>query len=211
MFDPAAPTDPPRPRRIGIFGGSFDPPHLGHLILASELHEALALDEVRWLVSPTPPHKRDRVLAPDADRVAMVQAAIAGDPRFVYDPIEFERPGPSFTVDTLAALQERHPGATLVFLMGGDSLRDLPTWRDPAGIARLAEIGVAARPGVVPDLAALEAQVPALRGRVRVVETTGVDISSTAIRARVAAGRTIRPYVPAAVADVIDARGLYRP
>lgn len=201
---------PPARHRVGVFGGSFDPPHLGHLILASELHDALELDEVRWLVSPAPPHKRDRTLSPDATRIAMVEAAITGDPRFVLDLVEFERQGPSFTVDTLAAMVTRDPGATLVFIMGGDSLRDFPTWRDPAGIARLAEIGVAVRPGVQVDLVAVEAVVPEARGRIRVVETTGIDISSTAIRARHACGRPIRYVVPESVRRVIDDRGLYR-
>lgn len=199
------------PRRVGVFGGSFDPPHLGHLVLASELHEALALDEVRWVVAPTPPHKRDRTLTADATRVAMVEAAIAGDSRFVLDLIEFERPGPSFTVDTLAAMAARDPRATLVFIMGGDSLRDFPTWRDPDRIARLAEIGVAVRPGVTVDLAGIEAIVPDLRGRVRVVETTGIDIASTTIRARRAAGRSIRYLAPDRVREIIEREGLYLP
>jgi nicotinate-nucleotide adenylyltransferase len=204
-----APATPARSRRIGVFGGSFDPIHSGHLILASELHDALALDETRFVLAPTPPHKRGRRLAPDADRIAMVEAAIAGDPRFMLDLVEFDREGASYTVDTLSTLTTLHPGATLVFLMGEDSLRDLPTWHDPAGIARLADIGVALRPGVDVDLPAVEAAVPELVGRVHLVETPEIAISSTDIRTRVAAGRSIRYLVPDAVAKQIATRGLY--
>ena len=132
--------------RLGLFGGTFDPIHLGHLIVAEQCREACRLDRVWFVVAGAPPHKRgDRT--PVAHRLEMVRIATAGNPAFEVSEIEASRPGPHYSVDTLAAVHRDRPGDELFFLIGADSLVDLPTWRDPAGIARLATIVVVNRPG----------------------------------------------------------------
>lgn len=188
--------------RIGVFGGTFDPPHLGHLVVASDACGALGLDRVLWIPSAVPPHKAGTVQAPAEARLEMVRAAIEGDSRFQADDIELRRPGPSYTVDTLRSLAERHPGAELVLLIGADNLREIPGWREPGEILRLARLAVLSRDGagVPPD-----APVPA-----DAVEVTRVDVSATEVRRRAAAGETIRYLVPDAVRALVERRGLYR-
>jgi nicotinate-nucleotide adenylyltransferase len=188
--------------RIGVFGGTFDPPHLGHLVVASDACGALGLDRVLWIPSAVPPHKVNTVQAPAQARLEMVRAAIEGDPRFEADDLELRRPGPSYTVDTLRGLAERHPGAELVLLIGADNLREIPGWREPGEILRLARVAVLSRDGagVPPD-----APVPAVA-----VAVTRVDVSATEVRRRAAAGETIRYLVPDAVRALVERRGLYR-
>ncbi len=197
-------------QRIGVFGGTFDPPHIGHLIVATELAWALDLDRLLFVPAGRPPHKNAAIVSDDDDRLAMLHLALADDPAFEVSTVDLERPGPSFTADLLALLAERLGPATLVFLMGEDSLRDLPGWERPHEIVALAEIGVAARPGVDADLSAIHAMLPGSVGRVSLVETTSVGISSTDLRRRVAAGAPIRHQVPLAVEAYIERRGLYR-
>ena len=188
--------------RLGVFGGAFDPPHLGHLVAASEVAAALALDRVVWVPAALHPFKRGQVGAPPAVRLEMVRAAVAGDPRFAADGVELERAGPSYTVDTLRELQARHPGAELFFLTGADNLRELHLWHRPDEVVRLARLVVVSRggEGVPPD-----ARYPA-----QAVRVTRVDLSSTEVRRRVGAGETIRYLVPEAVAALIERHGLYR-
>ncbi len=197
-------------QRIGVFGGTFDPPHIGHLIVATELAWALDLDRLLFVPAGRPPHKNAAIISDDDDRLAMLHLALADDPAFEVSTIDLERPGPSFTADLLALLAERLAPATLVFLMGEDSLRDLPGWERPHEIVALAEIGVAARPGVDADLPAIHIVLPGSAGRITVVETTAVGVSSTDLRRRVAAGAPIRHQVPLAVEAYIERRGLYR-
>jgi nicotinate-nucleotide adenylyltransferase len=196
--------------RIGIFGGTFDPIHLGHLIIATELQHALDLDRVIFVPSGHPPHKAGQEISPDADRLAMLRLAIAGNPAFAVSTLDLDRPGPSYTADLLALLHEVQPAACLVFLMGEDSLRDLPTWHQPDRIVALAEIGVAIRPEIETDLETIYRQIPAARGRITIVPTTLVDISSSELRRRVRNGEPIRYQVPAAVEDYVLTHGLYR-
>lgn len=204
-------TDKPAAgERIGIFGGTFDPIHTGHLLLASELCFALRLDRVLFMVARTPPHKRGQEISADIDRVAMVEAAIEGDPRFAVSRVELERPGPSYTADTLAYLSDQWPSVSLVFLMGEDSLRDLSSWHEPHRILAAAELGVAARPGVDVDLSDVYAGLPAAVGRIHLVPTPEIDLSSSDIRRRVAEGCPIRYHVPESVERYIRNRGLYR-
>lgn len=193
-------------------GGTFDPIHLAHLILAEQARVFLGLDRVLFVPAGAPWRKADRRIAPVADRVAMVRAALAGDPYFEISLIESERRGPSYTVDTLSVLQEQlGPQAELYFILGQDALADLPNWREPARIVQLARLAVAARPGRPPaDPAALERAVPGIQDRIDVVPMPQVDISSTDIRRRVAEGISIRFLVPAAVEAYILAHGLYR-
>lgn len=188
--------------RLGVYGGTFDPPHLGHLVAAADACDALALDRVLWVPSAVHPLKRGRVATPAEVRLAMVRAAIQGDGRFAADDLELRRPGPSYTVDTLRALGEREPGAELFLLTGADILAELHRWREPDEVRRLATLVVVSREGSAPTTAA---GVAALS-----VQVTRVDVSSTEVRRRVAAGQNIRYLVPEAVRALIRREGLYR-
>jgi nicotinate-nucleotide adenylyltransferase len=188
--------------RIGIFGGTFDPPHTGHLLAASDAYEALGLDRVLFVPAASQPLK-PAVVASAADRLAMVERLVGDDPRFAADPIEIERGGLSFTVDTLRALHDRWKSdraLVLVLLLGADAAAALPQWREPGEVASLAEIVVLRRSG--------GSETPPVMGRV--IDTRRVDLSSTEIRARVRAGKSIRGFVPEPVAAYIEGRRLYR-
>lgn len=188
--------------RIGVFGGTFDPPHLGHLIVAADVYEALELDRLLLVPSAMHPFKGSAVHASAEQRAELLRAAILGDERFEVDEIELRRSGPSYTVDTLRVLREREPDAELFFVMGADNVRDLPKWREPEEIVRLARLAIVARAG---ERVAPELPFPSLT-----VPVTRVDISSTEIRRRAAAGRSIRYLVPEAVREVILREALYR-
>ena len=196
-------------RRIGLLGGTFDPIHLGHLIIASEIFHRMKLDEVRFVVAPRPPHK-DGITASDQDRISMVRTAIDADPRFVLDLIEFERSGTSYTIDTLRSFQERNTEAEIFFIMGEDSLRDFSSWDEPEGIVSIARLAVATRPGVSVDLESIFRVLPSARGRISIVATPEVAISSTAIRKRIREGVPITYLVPKNVETLIEEQQLYR-
>lgn len=196
--------------RIGVFGGTFDPVHLGHLILAGELRHALALDRVLFVPAGRPPHKTGQAIGDDAHRLAMLRLALADDPAFAISTVDLDRAGTSYTADLLAILHRALAPAKLFFLMGEDSLRDLPTWREPERIAALAELGVATRPGVAIDLEAVLRAVPAARGRVHLVPMPPIGIASHDLRRRIRAGEPIRYLVPAAVETYIADSDLYR-
>jgi len=197
--------------RIGIFGGTFDPVHVGHLIVAAQLRFALHLDSVLIVPAGKPPHKSGQEIADNEHRLAMLRLAIDDDPLLAISTLDFDRGGPSYTADTLALLHAAaSPAATLVFLMGQDSFRDFPSWDRPNAIARLAEIGVALRPGTEANVPAILAAVPAARGRVRIVPVPLIDVSSRDIRRRIARGEPISYQVPPAVERYISAHGLYR-
>jgi nicotinate-nucleotide adenylyltransferase len=186
--------------RIGIFGGTFDPPHLGHWLAAVDAAEALALDEVVWVPAAQQPLKAGSSSADAAHRLAMARLMVQGEGRFRVDAVELERGGLSFTVDTLRAYRERYPDAALFLLLGSDAAATLPKWREPEVIRALAEIVVLTRGGEAVELPS----------GVRAVPTRRVDLSATEIRERVAAGRSIRGFVPDAVAAYIAAHGLYQ-
>jgi len=186
--------------RLAIFGGTFDPPHVGHLIVAQDAIDALHLDRLVFVPASIPPHKRDVAVTPAATRLDMLHAAVAGNDMFRIDEIEIRRGGPSFTVDTLREYRERLPDVELYLLIGTDQWAEFETWRDPGTIRQLSRVAVLAREGVAPAGAA----------DVEMVPVTRVDISSTDIRRRVAAGRPIRYLVPEAVASIIERTGLYR-
>jgi nicotinate-nucleotide adenylyltransferase len=202
--------------RIGLFGGTFDPPHVGHLALAEWAREALSLDRVLFVPAGRPPHKGRARLSPVVHRVAMTRLAVRGNRAFAVSALEVVRDGPSFTVDTLRALKRREPRARIFLLMGADSLAEFHTWRDPAGIVAFATLAVAERPGSPgPGRAALGRRAAAragLRGRPRIawLRNPGLEVSSSAIRARLSAGRTVRYLVPDAVARYIARHRLYR-
>ena len=194
---------------VGLLGGTFNPPHIGHLVVASQALAALGLDRVLLVPVCEPPHKPIEADPGVAHRVALCGAAVSGDERLDVSLVEAEVPGPSFTVDTLSTLHDRCPGDQLTFIVGGDMALSLPTWREPAAILSLASLGVAEREGVArvdinERLAGLGTE------NVRFFDMPRIDVSSSLIRRFVAAGRPIRYLVPEAVADYIAAAGLYR-
>jgi nicotinate-nucleotide adenylyltransferase len=185
---------------IGLFGGSFDPIHHGHLIVAQAVVEALGLDQLRFVPAREQPFKAGQHLAPPELRARMVQLAIAGEPRFGLERAELDRAGPSYTVDTLRILRQREPGRRFALLVGADAARDLPLWREAAALPDLADLIVFARAG---------GAVPQLPWPVRPVTVPGIEISATDIRARVRQGRPIRYLVPDPVVEAIRSEGLY--
>ena len=195
--------------RLGLFGGTFDPIHLGHLILAEQCREACELDRVWFVVAGAPPHKQgDRT--PVAHRIEMVRIAIAGHPAFEVSDLETRRPGPHYSVETLGSIHAQRPEDDLFFLIGADSLMDLPTWRDPAGIARLATIVVVNRPGIDRvDPADLPDFGPGTK-RLLAVTIPPIGIASKEIRARLEDRRSVRYLVPRAVEAYIEAHGIYQ-
>lgn len=207
--------------RIGLLGGTFDPPHYGHLLAAQEAACQLRLDRVLFLPARQNPLKQAEPSSPAHDRCAMVARAIADNPLFTLSKLDLDRSPPSYTADLLRALQaERERGAEpglrgesdeLFFLVGADILPELPRWRSPDEILRLARLVVVNRPGAPPpDLAALELALPGSRARVLILEIPGVAISASDLRARVRAGRSIRYLTPPDVEDYIRRQGLYR-
>lgn len=199
-------------KRIGILGGTFDPPHIGHLWLATLAADGLGLSRVLLMPAARPPHKGSTPVSNAADRVLMTRLAIAGDPLLDLSLIEMERPGPSYTVDSLLELHASLGGeAGLVLIMAADSLAEIDTWREPDRLLELAEWAVGARPGTeLPDRGALRERFGANESRIHLLDGPALDVSSSQIRRRVAAGRSIRYLVPAAVAELIADRGLYR-
>ena len=213
MPEPAAgPAESGAARRIGILGGTFDPPHIGHLWLASLAADALGLGRVLLMPAARPPHKGGRAIGNAADRVMMTRLAITGDPLLDLTLVEMERPGPSFTVDSLVQLRATlGPDAGLVLIMAADSLAEIDTWREPDRLLELAEWAIGPRPGAPqPDREALRERFGAAASRIHLLEGPSLDVSSSEIRRRVAAGRSIRYLVPRAVEELIADRGLYR-
>ena len=197
--------------RVGLFGGTFDPPHLGHLILASEAQAQLELTRLLWTVTPDPPHKQDQTITPLLHRLAMVRLAIGDNPLFELSDVELTRPGPHYTIDTIRLLAEEHPGAEIVPILGGDSLNDLPTWHQPREIVYAAHwVGVMRRPGEETDLQELERELPGLSAKVHYVDAPLLEIASREIRNRAATGKPFRYYLPEAVYEYIEKHNLYQ-
>jgi nicotinate-nucleotide adenylyltransferase len=215
--------------RLGILGGTFNPIHLGHLVLAEAFRERLALDRVLFVPAGTPPHKPSVRLVPALHRYAMVTLAVAGHPGFVASPVEVERAGPSYSADTVEMLAGNWPGARLFFLMGSDTFLDLPTWRTPERLGAFATLGVGYRAGSAfdPDGPAAHAvlarlgrtgwrRVPPVApealapGECALVETRSVPVSAREVRERLAAGKSARYLVPLPVAEYIADHRLYR-
>jgi nicotinate-nucleotide adenylyltransferase len=194
-----------RPERIGLFGGTFDPPHIGHLIVAARVREDLRLDRVIFMPAMTPPHKQDRVVTSGPERLLMVERAIAGNPHFEVSDIEVRRGGVSYTIDTVRELLRERPGADLTVLIGMDNLADFGTWRDPDGILKLATVAVMTRPGYVPG-----ATGAAFLSQMSLCEVPHIGIAARDIRERVAGGKSIRYLVPDDVEVFIQERRLYR-
>jgi len=200
--------------RLGIFGGTFDPVHYGHLLLAETCREQAALDEVWFLPTAVPPHKQGRELTPVERRVEMLELAVAGHEAFSVCRYEAERGGVNYTAETLAHFRDEDPRRELFFLMGADMLADLPTWHEPERVCELATLVVVRRPGAVPidfeRLRLIGGEESAERARRHQVEMPEIGLSGTEIRRRVAAGQSIRYHTPRAVEKYIEAEGLYR-
>jgi nicotinate-nucleotide adenylyltransferase len=197
--------------RLGVFGGTFDPPHVGHLILAEEARCQLALDAVLWVLTPQPPHKTQRQITPLEIRLKLLQAAITDDAHSRLSTVDIDRPPPHYAVDTLVQLGRDYPAAQLFYLIGGDSLHDLPRWHNPQGLLQACQnLGVMRRPNDRLDLPALEASLPGLSARLRWIDAPQVDISATYIRTAVRECRAWRSYLPPAVSVLVAELGLYR-
>ncbi|MDE3075350.1 MAG: nicotinate-nucleotide adenylyltransferase [Chloroflexota bacterium] len=197
--------------RLGIFGGTFDPIHYGHLVAAEEARCAMDLSRVLFVPSARPPHKLEYRVSPAERRVEMIRLAIADNPHFELSTIEMDRPGLSYSVDTVAALQQQlGPKADLYFILGEDQLADLPTWHQPHRFLQLCKLIAVNRPGYHSfSLRLLERQLPGVEGRVFSVRIPELAIWSTELRARIASGLPIRYLVPNAVLDYIKENGLY--
>ena len=191
--------------RIGVFGGTFDPPHVGHLLLASDARDALRLDSLIFVPAATQPFKVSTPpVASPRDRLEMVRLAVADARGYTVDDTEIGREGLSFTVDTLEQLSKRNPGAELFLLLGEDALAGVEQWRSPGRIRELATLAVMRRAGPEGSLVA-----PIAAG-VMTVSARRVDVSSTEVRERLRAGKSIKGFVPESVERFIAARGLYR-
>lgn len=197
--------------RIGVFGGTFDPPHLGHLILASEAHRQLHLTRLLWMLTPSSPHKIGNPISHLSHRLEMVKLAIEDETAFELSTIEFDRPAPQYTLDTLEILRHQNPGKDLILLIGGDSLHSFATWHRPADLIQACrEIGVMRRPGESVHLGTLEAVLPGIMQKVRFVDTPLLQISSREIRRRISEGLEFRYFLHPAVYDYILEHNLYR-
>jgi nicotinate-nucleotide adenylyltransferase len=197
-------------RRIGILGGTFDPIHYGHLAIAEEARVMLGLDRVLFIPAARQPLKQSGHIATPEQRLTMAQLACDTNPAFEVSRVELDRPGLSYTLTTLEALQASTPGE-LHFILGADALADLPRWYGVTALVELARIVAVSRPGFTPDLTHLSQSLPALIARLTLLEGPQLDISSTALRQRIATGRPIRYQTPDAVVAYIAEQGLYRP
>lgn len=197
------------PKSLGVLGGTFDPPHYGHLALAENARVQLQLDCVLFVPAGQQPLKQDRAITPAHHRAAMVEAAIADNPDFSLSRADLDRPGPHYTTDTLALLQEAHPEAEMVFVIGSDSLAQLAAWHDPAGIVQQARLAAMPRPGWKVDLEKLEQTVPGVCERLTWLDVPCLDIAASDLRRRARRGLPLRYLVPPAVEAYIHKHRLY--
>jgi nicotinate-nucleotide adenylyltransferase len=195
--------------RLGILGGTFDPPHFGHLRLAKAALTQLALDRVLFAPVGVQPLKQEEQSSTPEDRTRMVELAIADEPRFSLSRADLDRPGPHYTVDLLTIIQQQYPGAVLWFIMGEDSLGDLLRWRDPVRILQLARLAVLRRPGYEPDWPTLDRDLPGLRTRLDWIDHAELDISATDIRRRAQRGLPLTLLVPERVSAYLLEHRLY--
>jgi nicotinate-nucleotide adenylyltransferase len=196
---------------IGVFGGTFDPPHVGHLILAEQARAEFRLKKILWVVSGIPPHKPDRNISPLDQRLAMVELAIEGNPDFEICRADIDRDPPYYAHGTLAWLKKRNPDRKYAYLMGGDSLRDLPSWDQPESlIAQCERIIVMQRPNADFDIETVLEQFPALRQRLVLLDVPQIEISGQVIRQRARSGGAYRYFVPEPIYAYIEKHQLYR-
>lgn len=198
-------------RRLGIFGGTFDPPHVGHLILAAEARDQLHLDSTIWVLTPDPPHKRGQEVSALSHRLAMINLAIEEDDGFTLSHVDINRPGPHYAVDTVKILKQQYPDQTLIYLMGGDSLHDLPQWYQAKEFLRILDgIGVMRRPGDEVDLSELNAKLPHLAEKLNFVTAPLLEISAEQIRRRAKEKRAYRYYVLPKIFQYIQRHKIYQ-
>jgi nicotinate-nucleotide adenylyltransferase len=195
--------------KLGLLGGTFDPPHFGHLRMAQAALDQLQLDCVWLAPAGVQPLKRGQPVSPPEQRARMVELAIADQPCFALSRLDLDRPGPHYTVDLLALVKQQLPDAILWFVMGEDSLSDLLRWRDPRGILARARLAVLRRPGYEPDWSALDAALPDLRTQLDWIDHTEIAISARTIRQRVKDGLSIDEFLPGNVATYIAEHHLY--
>ncbi len=197
--------------RIGFFGGTFDPPHNGHLMIAHKAIEELGLEEVNFAPTRLPPHKQDEEITPIKDRVEMVRLAIQGNPRFVLSYIDADREGPTYSVDSLRILRDGwHESTEIYFLMGVDSLAGILSWHNPEELIQMCKLAVFARPGFNANMDKLESKLPGIREQTVFINSAPMDISATEIQHRVRAGESIEEMVPKSVEKYIQANRLYK-
>jgi nicotinate-nucleotide adenylyltransferase len=197
-------------QRIGIFGGTFDPPHIGHLILAAEAYARLKLNCLLWVLTPSPPHKLDIAITPVRLRHKMIRAFLKGAPEFELSTVDIDRPAPHYALDTVKILNRTYPDGLMIYIMGGDSLRDLPTWHQPeAFLDACHEVGVIQRHESKVDLEILEKKLPGISSKVCFIESPRIEISSQDIRRRIAEGGHFRYYLHPQVYEIILEHNLY--
>jgi len=198
-------------KKIGYFGGTFDPPHLGHLIIAREAYYQLDLDLLRWVLTPDPPHKLNRKITPVDLRMNMLELAIDGDSGFEISTIDIDRKAPHYAADTVELIKKEEPDDELVYIIGEDSLRDLTDWRDVERFLSFVDLlAVAPRPDVATDLAELEARFSGLTKKVKFLNNVQVEISSSMIRARIKKQAPYQHFLPISVVDYLVENRIYQ-
>ena len=197
--------------RIGLFGGTFDPPHIGHLILASEASHQFGLAKLLWMLAPIPPHKQEQDVTAVEHRIEMTRLCVANNPRFELSRLELDRPGPHYTVDTVDLMLQADPNAEIVLLLGGDSLRDLPTWKNNIElVSKVYQIGVMHRPGDVFDNTVLFEKIPGLEKKLVFIQALLHTLSSHEIRRRVRENIPYQYYVLPSIYQYIKDHQLYQ-
>jgi nicotinate-nucleotide adenylyltransferase len=197
--------------KIGYFGGTFDPPHLGHLILAVEAHHQLELDRLQWILTPDPPHKTNHQVSPVEVRLEMLQLIIDTRPEFQISLIDINRDPPHYAADTVELIKKKNPADELVYVIGEDSLQDLPGWHAPDRfIAAVDTLAIAPRPGISTDLEEMERSLPGLAGKTIFLKDVRIEIASSLIKSRI---KNFEPYghlLPEAIADYLKFHQLYQ-
>jgi nicotinate-nucleotide adenylyltransferase len=197
--------------RLGVFGGTFDPPHIGHLILASEAIDQLNLSRVLWVLTPDPPHKKGQVITALPFRKRMLRAAMAGNSIFEISDVDIDRQPPHYAVETVSLLRQENPAAELIYLMGSDSAHDLPNWHNPLEFVGACDaLGVMCRPDNDIDLTEIEGVIPGVSAKVQFIRAPLLEISSCEIRDRIALHRPYRYFLPVEVYNIIQKERLYQ-
>lgn len=196
--------------KIGVLGGTFDPVHLGHLILAEEARYQLELKRILWVLTPEPPHKAGKTILRWEDRWCMLDQAVAGNKTFEMSDVDIQREPPYYAVDTMRLLKEEFPRDQLIYLIGSDSLNDLPEWQQPRRLVDICDgLGIMIRPGITIDYPLLEEMLPGIQKKLIIMPAKSLDISSSNIRSRIASGHPYRYFLPPAVYDYIEENNLY--